>query len=67
MVAMEIVDPETQSPDKVKTSQIVKAANENGLLLLSAGINGNVIRFLAPLVITDQELNEGLSILESSL
>ncbi|MEB7065181.1 4-aminobutyrate--2-oxoglutarate transaminase [Mammaliicoccus sciuri] len=67
MVAMEIVDPETQSPDKVKTSQIVKAANENGLLLLSAGINGNVIRFLAPLVITDQELNKGLSILESSL
>ncbi|WP_281512825.1 aminotransferase class III-fold pyridoxal phosphate-dependent enzyme, partial [Mammaliicoccus vitulinus] len=67
MVAMEIVDPETKAPDKLKTSQIVKTANDNGLLLLSAGINGNVIRFLAPLVITDQELNKGFTILESSL
>lgn len=67
MVAMEIVDPETNAPNKLKTSEIVKTANDNGLLLLSAGINGNVIRFLAPLVTTDEELNKGLSILESSL
>nr|WP_263314234.1 4-aminobutyrate--2-oxoglutarate transaminase [Mammaliicoccus sp. Marseille-Q6498] len=67
MVAMEIVNPETNAPDKQKTAQIVKAANDNGLLLLSAGINGNVIRFLAPLVITEDELNKGLSILEASL
>ncbi|PTK93755.1 4-aminobutyrate--2-oxoglutarate transaminase [Staphylococcus gallinarum] len=66
MVAMEIINPETGEPDKVLTSKIVKAANEHGLLLLSAGIKGNVIRFLAPLVITGDELNTGLKILQDA-
>lgn len=65
MVAMEIVNPETGKPDKSKTAEIVKQANANGLLLLSAGLKGNVIRFLTPLVITDEELNKGLDILEN--
>ncbi|AYU54193.1 4-aminobutyrate--2-oxoglutarate transaminase [Staphylococcus debuckii] len=65
MVAMEIVNPETGAPDKAKTAEIVKQANANGLLLLSAGLKGNVIRFLTPLVITDEELNKGLEILEN--
>ncbi|MCD8915372.1 4-aminobutyrate--2-oxoglutarate transaminase [Staphylococcus simulans] len=64
MVAMEIVDPDTNAPDKETTAKIIKQANENGLLLLSAGLKGNVIRFLAPLVITDEELTKGLNILE---
>lgn len=63
MVAFEVVDPETGEPDKALTAKIIKTANEKGLLLLSAGIKGNVIRFLLPLVITDQELNKGLNIL----
>lgn len=65
MAAMEIVDPKTGKPDKAKTTEIVKQANDNGLLLLSAGLKGNVIRFLTPLVITDEELNKGLDILEN--
>lgn len=64
MVAVEIVDVETGKPDKAKTAEIVKQANKKGLLLLSAGLKGNVIRFLTPLVITDDELNKGLEILE---
>ena len=64
MVALEIIDPKTGQPDKIRTGKIVQAANQNGLLLLSAGIKGNVIRFLAPLVITDEELNQGLTILK---
>ncbi|UXR47693.1 4-aminobutyrate--2-oxoglutarate transaminase [Staphylococcus simulans] len=64
MVAVEIVDPDTGKPDKEKTAEIVKQANKKGLLLLSAGLKGNVIRFLTPLVITDDELNKGLKILE---
>lgn len=64
MVAVEIVDVETGKPDKAKTAEIVKQANKQGLLLLSAGLKGNVIRFLTPLVITDDELNKGLEILE---
>ncbi|AMG97240.1 4-aminobutyrate--2-oxoglutarate transaminase [Staphylococcus simulans] len=64
MVAVEIVEPDTGKPDKEKTAEIVKQANKKGLLLLSAGLKGNVIRFLTPLVITDDELNKGLEILE---
>jgi 4-aminobutyrate aminotransferase/(S)-3-amino-2-methylpropionate transaminase len=67
MVAVELVTDRTaKSPNKAKTAQIVKYANDNGLLLLSAGLKGNVIRFLAPLVINDEELEKGLGILEKT-
>lgn len=67
MVAVEIVDNrENKVPNKNKASEIIKYANENGLLLLSAGLKGNVIRFLTPLVITNDELFKGLTILEDS-
>ena len=67
MVAVEIVNNRTDKlPNKDKTNEIVQYANANGLLLLSAGLKGNVIRFLAPLVITDEELSKGLTILEAA-
>jgi 4-aminobutyrate aminotransferase / (S)-3-amino-2-methylpropionate transaminase / 5-aminovalerate transaminase len=67
MVAVELVEDRiSKKPNKIKTASIVKYANENGLLLLSAGIKSNVIRFLAPLVITDEELSKGLAILEEA-
>ncbi|WP_042353082.1 4-aminobutyrate--2-oxoglutarate transaminase [Bacillus massiliigorillae] len=67
MVAVEIVEDRlSKKPNKAKTSEIVTYANDNGLLLLSAGLKGNVIRFLAPLVITDEELEKGFAILEKS-
>ncbi|MGP4070152.1 4-aminobutyrate--2-oxoglutarate transaminase [Halobacillus sp. B29] len=65
MVAVEIVDAEG-NPDKAKTGAITSYANNNGLLLLSAGVKGNVVRFLTPLVITDEELNQGMRILEQA-
>jgi 4-aminobutyrate aminotransferase/(S)-3-amino-2-methylpropionate transaminase len=64
MVAIELVkDPESKAPDKERTGKIVEAALQEGLLLLTAGQYSNVIRTLMPLVITDEELEEGLSIL----
>lgn len=67
MVAVELVEDRTsKKPNKTKTAEIVKYANNNGLLLLSAGLKGNVIRFLAPLVITDEELAKGLAILDKA-
>ncbi|MGL6032700.1 MAG: 4-aminobutyrate--2-oxoglutarate transaminase [Kurthia gibsonii] len=63
MVAVEIVD-EQKAPNKEATATIAKYANANGLLLLTAGVKSNVIRFLAPLVITDEELEKGLAILD---
>jgi 4-aminobutyrate aminotransferase/(S)-3-amino-2-methylpropionate transaminase len=68
MCAMELVeDRVTKQPAKDMTNQIIKEANKRGLLLLSAGVFGNVIRFLMPIVITDEQLQEGLDILEESM
>ena len=68
MVAVEIVDEDgTNTPSKETKNIITNYANENGLVLLSAGTFDNVIRFLIPLVITDEELNTGLEILNNSV
>ncbi|MET3196863.1 4-aminobutyrate--2-oxoglutarate transaminase [Bacillus sp. OAE603] len=68
MCAMEIVTNNTdKTPDKVAVGKIVKEANSRGLMLLSAGIFGNVIRLLMPLTITDEQLEEGLYILGESV
>lgn len=64
MVGMELVNHgDPHQPATELTSQILKACVARGLLILGAGIHGNVIRFLMPLVITDQQLNQGLDIL----
>jgi 4-aminobutyrate aminotransferase len=62
MLALEL---EEQSPDRAKA--VVAAAYERGLLLLSCGLHGNVIRLLPPLTIGGDELDEGLAVLEESL
>jgi 4-aminobutyrate aminotransferase / (S)-3-amino-2-methylpropionate transaminase / 5-aminovalerate transaminase len=68
MVAMELVkDRATREPAPELTKALVGKAAANGLIILSCGTYGNVIRFLAPLVITDALLDEGLDILESCL
>jgi 4-aminobutyrate aminotransferase / (S)-3-amino-2-methylpropionate transaminase / 5-aminovalerate transaminase len=56
---------EEQSPERAKA--VTTEAFERGLVLLSCGLNGNVIRLLPPLTITPEELDEGLAILEESL
>jgi 4-aminobutyrate aminotransferase len=50
-----------------ETARITTTARERGLVLLSCGIYGNVIRLLPPLTISDEELDRGLDILESCL
>ncbi len=68
MCAFELVqDHKTKTPDKTLTANLCTEANKRGLLLLSAGTYGNVIRVLMPLVITDEQLEEGLTIIEESL
>ncbi|AXF54580.1 4-aminobutyrate--2-oxoglutarate transaminase [Salicibibacter kimchii] len=67
MAAFEIVQEDGKTPDAEKTASILKEANASGLLLLSSGVHSNVIRFLAPLVITDEELEKGLNILDDVL
>ena len=64
-LGLELVrDRETKVPAKEETDKLVKRCFEKGLVLLSCGSHGNVIRTLMPLVITDEQLERGLSILE---
>jgi 4-aminobutyrate aminotransferase / (S)-3-amino-2-methylpropionate transaminase / 5-aminovalerate transaminase len=68
MRALELVrDKASRAPDKERTTGAVRRACERGLLLISAGTHGNVIRTLMPLVSTDAQLDEGLEVLEHAL
>jgi len=68
MMAIEFVsDPATKKPDPELTSAVVTEALGRGLLLLTCGVYGNCIRVLAPLVITDAELEEALGVWEEAL
>jgi 4-aminobutyrate aminotransferase / (S)-3-amino-2-methylpropionate transaminase / 5-aminovalerate transaminase len=68
MRAIELVrSRETREPAKEETEKVVKYCYEHGLLTISAGTYGNVLRILAPLVITDDQFDEGLGIIEAAL
>ena len=68
MVGIEFVkDPETKEPDAALTADIIQTCAKNGLLVEGAGTYNNVIRFLAPLVITDEQLEAGLDIFEDAV
>jgi len=68
MQAMELVrSPETREPAADETKEITKYCYEHGLITITAGSYGNVIRVLVPLVITDDQMDEGLDVLESAL
>jgi 4-aminobutyrate aminotransferase/(S)-3-amino-2-methylpropionate transaminase len=66
MLALELVSPGGLAPDAALTAAVAKASHAAGLLLLTCGTYGNVIRLLPPLVITDAELARGLDILEAA-
>jgi 4-aminobutyrate aminotransferase len=68
MQALELVqDRETKAPAGTLAAATTAAARERGLVLLSCGLHGNVIRILVPLVVSDQDLERGLELLEESL
>ena len=68
MLALELVkDRETKEPAAVEAKALVKYCYERGLVILSCGNFGNVIRTLMPLVITDEQLERGLAIMEEGL
>jgi 4-aminobutyrate aminotransferase/(S)-3-amino-2-methylpropionate transaminase len=68
MVAMELVtDRSTKEPAKELTQRVLAEALTRGLVLLSAGTFGNVVRVLVPLTVSDEVLDEGLAVLEESL
>lgn len=67
MVAVEFQDPQTGAPSPEFTKQVQDKALQTGLLLLSCGVYGNVIRFLYPLTIPDEQFRKALDIIQRSL
>lgn len=67
MVAVEFQDPQTGAPSPEFTKQVQDKALQAGLLLLSCGVYGNVIRFLYPLTIPDEQFRKALDIIQRSL
>ncbi|HVB74728.1 MAG TPA: 4-aminobutyrate--2-oxoglutarate transaminase [Ktedonobacteraceae bacterium] len=68
MAAIELVkDRTTKEPDAHAASDVLVAAHHRGLVLIKAGMYDNVLRILVPLVVTDEQLKEGLDIFEDAL
>jgi 4-aminobutyrate aminotransferase/(S)-3-amino-2-methylpropionate transaminase len=67
MIAIEFVKPGTDDPDADRTGRVARYCHERGVLVLTAGTYGNVIRFLPPMSISDELLREGLDILDQAI
>lgn len=68
MCAIELVTDRTaKTPAKQQTGAVLTTCHQMGLLIISAGTFGNVIRLLAPLVATEEQIRRGLAILERAL
>ncbi len=68
MCAIELVrNSETREPADRETKEVSKYCYEHGLITITAGTYGNVMRILAPLVVTDEQFAEGLSVIEAAL
>ncbi|HEV7956112.1 MAG TPA: 4-aminobutyrate--2-oxoglutarate transaminase [Marisediminicola sp.] len=67
MIAIELVDPATGNPDAALTNRVAQFAHASGVVLLTCGTYGNVIRFLPPLTISDGLLTEGIEIVAAAL
>jgi len=67
MVAIELTTPGTTEPDAATAAAVAKACHADGLVVLTCGTDGNVLRFLPPLVMPEHLLDEGLGIIEKAL
>ena len=66
MQAIELVEPGTKNPNTAAMNAVVKYCQSKGVLVLTAGTYSNVVRFLPPLVITDELLKDALGVLEEA-
>jgi 4-aminobutyrate aminotransferase/(S)-3-amino-2-methylpropionate transaminase len=66
MMAIELVRPGTREPDAAVTGAVARACHAEGLVVLTCGTYGNVLRFLPPLVMPEHLLDEGLTILDKA-
>ena len=62
-----VKDRKTKEPDMAVAMEVIKDAISHGLILIRAGLFSNCIRLLPPIVITDEQLTEGLQVLEDAI
>ena len=67
MIAIEFVEAGTKKPNKEITDKLIAHCHQNGVLVLNAGIHYNTLRFLPPLVISDELLNDAIDVLEAGI
>jgi 4-aminobutyrate aminotransferase / (S)-3-amino-2-methylpropionate transaminase / 5-aminovalerate transaminase len=67
MIAIELVHRDSSDPDPGFTAAVANAARRQGVIVLTCGTYGNVLRFLPPLTISDELLNEGLDLLADAI
>ena len=68
MQAIELVtDRNSKQPDADRAQRVIDRAREGGLLVIKCGVHRNVVRFLAPLVLSDEDLGQALAILNAAL
>jgi 4-aminobutyrate aminotransferase/(S)-3-amino-2-methylpropionate transaminase len=68
MQAIELVtDRKTKTPDPDRAQRVIDNARQRGLLVIKCGVHRNVIRFLAPLVVSDENLDKALAIIDAAL
>jgi len=62
-----VVDATSKRPNPDRAQQVIDQARERGLLVIKCGVNRNIVRFLAPLVISDSDLDEALRIVDEAV
>lgn len=67
MIAIEFVQPGSKEPNAELTGKVARYCHENGVVILTCGTYGNVIRLLPPLVISDELLNDGVDVLAAGI
>lgn len=67
MIAIELIDKATGEPDAALTQAVARQCHKQGVIVLTAGTYGNVLRFLPPLTISDELLHEAMDVLTSAL
>jgi 4-aminobutyrate aminotransferase/(S)-3-amino-2-methylpropionate transaminase len=68
MLAMELVeDPSTKAPAAALAGRVVAEARDRGVIVIKAGVFGNVVRILVPLCATDEEVRSGMEMLAGAV
>ena len=67
MIGVEFAEPETRAPLGDVADRVVRAAEDEGLVLIECGAEGNIVRFIPPMVTSDDELNQGLDAFERAV